>query len=301
MKHKETGGNKITSVSNRLWLIVGVLLLVGFGLVGAAIAQDSTPADDHLLTGITFLPVDDILEGELNVTNFANDGTATLPIVTTVPVACSIVYGTTPAFGSLAVDLDMAGGTHTDHSPLLSNLEPETLYYYRVQGVDDFGVIYVSEVMTFTTPSLEVIENTNLASPELGAEVIGYSSAFGGADLEARWGALSAVDGSGNSAWSSAGDGDEAWIEIRLAQRSQIHRIEYWSRLMSDGTSQVFECTVTTDDGVVHGPFTIPDADQAYSFDVDFETTTLRFDAVRSSGGNTGAVEFGVYGESVSP
>lgn len=68
---------------------------------------------------------------------------------------------------------------------------------------------------------------------------------------------------------------------------------------MSDGTSQVFEFTVTADDGTVYGPFEVPDANQAYSFDVDFETTTLRFDVVSSSGGNTGAVEFGVYGEYV--
>lgn len=282
--------------TNRWWYIAGTVLLIGCSALGAAFAQDGTLPDD-LFTGITFRSVNDILDGELTVTNFANDGTATLPITTTVPVACTVVYGTTPEFGVLAVDLDMDGGTHTDHSPLLVNLAPETTYYFRVQGTDDLGVIYLSDVMMFTTPPRQVVANTNLASPELGAQIIGYSSAFGGADIEERWGALSAVDGSATSAWSSAGDGDEAWIEIRLAQRSQIDRIEYWSRAMSDGTSQVFGFTITTDDGTVHGPFTVPDADKPYAFDVDFQTTTLRFDVVRSSGGNTGAVEFGVYGE----
>jgi hypothetical protein len=284
-------------IAKRVGLIVGALLFV-FALASVAAAQESTP--DDILSGVTIRSVEEILEGELTVTNFASDGTATLPITTTVPVACSIVYGTTPEFGSLAVDMDMDGGTHTDHSPLLLNLEPETTYYFRVQGTDDSGVIYLSKVMTFTTPPQQTAENTNLASPELGAEIVGFSSAFGGAGLEERWGALSAVDGSGNSAWSSAGDGDEAWIEFRLAQRSQVNRIDYWSRAMSDGTSQVFAFTITTDDGTVHGPFTVPDADQAYAFDVDFVTTTLRFDVVESSGGNTGAVEFGVYGEPVA-
>jgi len=107
---------------------------------------------------------------------------------------------------------------------------------------------------------------------------------------------MSAVDGSGNSAWSSQGDGDNAFIEIRLAQRSQIDRIEYWSRSMSDGTAQVFAFNISADDGTIYGPFEVPDANQAYSFEVDFETTTLRFSVVTSSGGNTGAVEFGVYG-----
>jgi hypothetical protein len=277
--------------------VIGTLvLLMGLGFANIIAAQDTVPLDE-LLTNVIFRPVEEILTGDLSVMNFASDGTATLPITTTVPVACSIVYGTTPEFGSLAVDLDMEGGTHTNHNPLLLNLEPETTYYFRVQGTDDFGVIYLSNVMTFTTPPQHVVENLNLASPEMGAEIVGYSSAFSGADLEERWGALSAVDGSGNSAWSSAGDGDEAWIEIRLARRSQIDRIEYWSRAMSDGSSQVFEFTITTDDGTVHGPFTVPDADQAYAFDVDFQTTSLHFDVVRSSGGNTGAVEFGVYGE----
>jgi hypothetical protein len=266
---------------NGIWFIVSMLMLAIFSLMGIAAAQEET-LTDTILSDVTFRTVEEILEGELIMTNFANDGTATLAITTTVPVACSIVYGTTPRFGSLAVDLDMNGGTHTDHNP--------------VQGVDDFGVIYLSEVMTFTTPPLQAVENTNLASPELGAEIVGYSSAFGGADLEERWGVLSAVDGSRNSAWSSDGDGDEAWIEIRLAQRSQVNQIEYWSRSMSDGSSQVFEFTVTTDDGTVYGPFIVPDADQTYSFDVDFETASLRFDVVSSSGGNTGAVEFGVYG-----
>lgn len=286
----------MSRINRRKWFIGIFTLLVGIGFASSMAAQDTIPVDE-LLTNVTFRLVEAILTGDLVVTNFANDGTATLPITTTVPVACSIVYGTTPEFGSLAVDLDMAGGTHTEHNPLLLDLEPETTYYFRVQGTDDFGVIYLSDVMTFTTPPRQAVENTNLASPELGAEITGYSSTFGGADLTERWGALSAVDGSSNSAWSSAGDGNDAWLEIRLAQRSQINRIEYWSRVMSDGTSQVFEFTITTDDGRVYGPFTVDDADQAYSFEVDFQTTTLRFDVVSSSGGNTGAVEFGVYGE----
>jgi len=283
---------------NKIASVVMVLALVSMILTGLAAAQD-TPSIDTILESVTFQSVDEILTDDLTVTNFASDGTASLPIKTTIPVACTIVYGKTSDFGTLAVDLDMNGSTHTDHNPLLTNLEPETTYYFRVQGTDDSGIIYLSEVMTFTTPAFEAAAITNLASPELGAEIIGYSSAFGGADLDERWGASSAVDSSANSAWSSAGDGDDAWLEIRLAQRSHIERIEYWSRSMSDGTSQVFEFTVTADDGTVYGPFEVPDANQAYSFDVDFETTTLRFDVVSSSGGNTGAVEFGVYGEYV--
>lgn len=68
---------------------------------------------------------------------------------------------------------------------------------------------------------------------------------------------------------------------------------------MSDGTAQIREFTVTTDSGEVYGPFVLPDASQAYQFDVDFEATTLRFAVVSSMGGNSGAVEIAVYGEPV--
>ncbi|MEZ4671402.1 MAG: discoidin domain-containing protein [Anaerolineae bacterium] len=281
------------------WLLL-CIVVINFSLTGIIIAQDTNNTVDALLKNVVVRPIGDIVDAELIVTNFANDGTATLPITTSVPVACSIVYGTTSDFGSLSVDQDMNGGTHSVHNPLLKNLEPETKYYFRVQGTDDAGIIYLSDVMTFITPAQQPATTTNLASPEMGAEITGYSSAFGNAGLTATWGAQSAVDGSPNTAWSSAGDGDKAWLEIKLAQRSQIDRIEYWSRSMSDGTSRVLEFTITADDGTVYGPFSLPDASQAYSFNVDFQTTTLRFAVVKSSGGNTGAVEFGVYGTPIA-
>lgn len=274
-----------------------LLAATAFGLWATALAQDDDPVLDALIESVTFKPIDEIVDDALIVTNFASDGSATLPIETSVPVACSIVYGTTTEFGSLSVDQDMDGGTHSEHNPLLTGLAPETTYYFRVQGVDDAGVIYLSDVMTFTTPPQSTEEVTNLASPELGAEIVGYSSAFRDADIDETWGAGSAFDGSPNSAWSSAGDGDDAWIEVRLAQRSRVDRVAFWSRSMTDGTAQVYEFTVTTDTGETYGPFTLPDAAQSYEFEVSFEAETLRFDLIRSSGGNTGAVDIGVFGE----
>jgi hypothetical protein len=101
----------------------------------AACSQAQTEPTSSLTEGYTFRPVEDIIDADLEVTNFANDGSATLPIHTSVPVTCTVVYGTTPEFGSLTLDQDMAGGTHSDHNPLLSGLEPETEYYFRVQGM----------------------------------------------------------------------------------------------------------------------------------------------------------------------
>lgn len=283
---------------HRLMILVALLILTGIVLSARHItAQDDEfqPPED-----VTFQPIDAIIEADLDVTNFANDGTATLPIETSIPVACSIVYGPTPEFGSLSLDMDMAGGPHTDHSPLLTGLEPETTYYFRVQGVDAAGTIYLSDVMTFTTPPRSDEPVTNLASPELGAEITGASSAFGGADLDDPWGAGSAFDGNPNTAWSSAGDGNEAWIEVRLAERARITAVEFWTRFMSDGSAQITSFTVTTDSGETFGPFDLPDAEQAYTFEVDIEAETLRFDVTSSTGGNTGAVDIAVYGEPVA-
>ena len=65
---------------------------------------------------------------------------------------------------------------------------------------------------------------------------------------------------------------------------------------MSDGIAQVFAFTIITDGGEVLGPFLLKDAGQAYRFDVDTVARSLRLDVVDSSGGNTGLIEFAVYG-----
>jgi len=266
-------------------------------LMTLAACSPATASQSSLPDGVTMRSIDEIVSQPLEVSNFANDGSATLPIHTTVPVACTIVYGTTPEFGSLSLDQDMAGGTHSDHNPLLSGLEPETKYYFRVQGVDESGVIYISDVMTFTTPPRSTAEVTNLASPLLGAEITGFSSAFGNAAPDATWGAASAFDDNPNTAWSSAGDGNNAWIEVKLAKPARITAVSFYSRSMSDGSAITLAFTVTTDSGEVFGPFKVTDASQPYEFEIAFESQTLRFDLVDTTGGNTGVLDIAVYGE----
>ena len=191
----------------------------------------------------------------------------------------------------------MAGGAHTDHSPLLVGLEPETTYYFRVQGVDASGMVYLSEVMTFTTPPEDTSVIENLASPVLGAEIIGYSSAFGDAAPSDSWGIANAFDDNSNTAWSSAGDGNTAWVEIKLAQPARITAVSFHSRSMADGSAITQAFTVTTETGQVLGPFSLPDASQPHQFEVAFEAQTLKFELMDTTGGNTGAVDIVVYGE----
>ena len=110
------------------------------------------------------------------------------------------------------------------------------------------------------------------------------------------WGADSALDGQRGTAWSSNGDGDDAFVEVELAQPAQLHAVEVWTRSMSDGTAQIFAFTLTTDTGDVLGPFELPDAAQIFRFEVDTVDRSLRLAVIESSGGNTGLVEFAVYG-----
>lgn len=268
-------------------LLLPAFLLTACGGTGGAQLTDQ----------VAFHSIDEIIEQPLEVTNFANDGSAAVPIHTTVPVACTIVYGNTPEFGSLSLDQDMAGGVHSDHNPLLSGLEPETTYYIRVQGVDELGAIYLSEVMTFTTPARENVTVENLASPSLGAEIVGYSSAFGNSSPKEPWGAASAFDDNPNTEWSSAGDGDNAWIQVKLTKPARITAVSFHSRSMSDGSATTLAFTVTTESGEVFGPFEVRDASQPYEFEVAFEAQTLRFDLLDTTGGNTGVVDIAVYGE----
>ena len=134
----------------------------------------------------------------------------------------------------------------------------------------------------------------NLASLDNGARVVAVSSAFGGAALGEPWGGEGAIDGDPTTQWSSDGDGDDAWIEIELAEPAAVVRIGFWTRTM--GTSaEIRSFQVVSDDGETHGPFALAGpADMSY-FDVDFTTQRLRFEAVETSAGNTGAVEIEVY------
>ena len=261
--------------------------------VEAATSATANPLTENY----NILSINEIVDQELIVTNFANDGSATLPIHTNVPVACTIVFGTTPEFGFLSLDQDMAGGTHSDHNPLLSGLAPETEYFFRVQGIDDDGNLYLSETMSFTTPPQDTSLTDNLASPDRGATIIGVSSAFGDAAPDAQWGALSAFDDNGNTEWSSAGDGDEAWIEVELAERAAIEQITFQTRSMSNGTAIALAFTITTDSGETFGPYELPDAENSFDFETTFEAKTLRFDLVETTGGNTGAINIAVFGE----
>ena len=56
---------------------------------------------------------------------------------------------------------------------------------------------------------------------------------------------------------------------------------------------------MVTDLDETYGPFELDNAADVHYFDVDLTAERLRFEAIDTSGGNTGAVEIEVYGEPV--
>jgi len=220
---------------------------------------------------------------------------AQLNFISSVPLACNIVYGESKSYGEITNDPNMSSTAIVDHNPILSGLKPDTQYFYRVQGVSADGRVYVGKTSSFRTTKKPLGEKINLASITTGAQVIAVSSNYGNGANDAPWGATSAVDDARSTAWSSNGDGDNAFLEIKLAKMTLLAEAAVWTRTMSDGTAQIFKFTLTTDKGNVFGPFDLPDASKAYHFPLGVEASTIRMDVLESSGGNTGLVEFGVY------
>jgi hypothetical protein len=232
-------------------------------------------------------PIEAILVGDINIDPDPSGTVATFAVDTSIPVACAVVYGTDDSFGSLAVDNDMQGGAHENHGPLLTGLEPDTEYQYILQGSDADGTFYRSDVMTFRTPvAAESDIGTNYST---SATVVGSSS-----DFSDSFAAELAIDGDLSTEWSSLGDGDDAWIEIQLDAPREISGVFLRTREMSDGTAIVETFTVTIDGGKALGPFEA--GAKTLSIEQPVTGQLVRIDAVTTTGGNTGAVEIGIFG-----
>lgn len=253
--------------------------------VTLALAACSAPSAERR----EVLPIDDILTTEVVITPDATGTSAVLTVETTIPVACSVVYGVDDSFGLIATDEDMAGGAHHDHQPRLRGLTPGTTYRYRLQGSDAAGNLYRSQTMTFTTPdaATQRAPGENVAAR---ATIAGFSSEF-----SERFAATNAIDGDPATEWSSDSDGDDAFITLDLGRPEPIVGIGFWSREMGDGSAIIEQYTVTVDGGNTLGPF--PAGPGLTISDVAFTGQVLRFDATTTTGGNTGAAEIEIYRE----
>lgn len=286
----------------------GILIGLGVGLVvipavlGIALLADDAGTDttstdgmgggnamsDDALANSGVFDFNEILDGSINLEVGPDARSATVRLNTTIDLVCAVAYGPTNGLGALATDTDMAGGGHRDHSPILVGLEPDSDYFYRLQGVAADGRLFVSDLMTFTTGagSDATTPAPNIAG---GASVVDVSSEFSGA-----FAAANAVDGDLATEWSSAGDGNDAFITIDLQFPADVVGVGFRTREMSDGTSITNSFTVTVDGEETFGPFQAGPG--LAVIPVSFFGQIIRFDVESSTGGNTGAVEIEVYG-----
>ncbi len=235
----------------------------------------------------------EILDGEIDVQLEPDGSAAVIRLNTSIDVACAVAYGPTTAFGSLATDTDMAGSGHSVHQPRLVGLEADTEYFYRIQGVGGDGRIFVSDVMSFIT-GVSAGAETPAPNIATGGEVVDVSSEF-----SAAFAGENAIDGDLGTEWSSAGDGDGAFITIDLRFPAEVVGVGFRTRAMSDGTSITTSFSITVDGTQTFGPF---DAGQGLVVvPVGFFGQVVRFDVETSTGGNTGAVEVEIYGSFPPP
>jgi hypothetical protein len=218
----------------------------------------------------------------------ASDGrTATLYVHTSIKAICAVAYGPTAPYGQLATDRAMDPSGHQDHAAFLTGLTPRTSYLYRLQGVGIDGRLYRSPVYSFQTPAAtQQVDSRNVA---IGASVLKVSSVFS-PDFAAKY----AVDGDPGTEWASQGDGNHAFITIKLRRTVRVIAVAFHTRSMGDGTAITKTYSVTVDGKKTYGPFRASPGSAVNR--VAFTGQVIRFSVVQSTGGNTGASEVAVYG-----
>jgi hypothetical protein len=220
----------------------------------------------------------------------AADGkSAVVRVRTDPPTVCAIAYGRTASLGSIANDPSMGGTAISRHVVVLRGLTPNTTYRFRLTATDAQGRVFqTTQIGMFkTTPSATAAGSRDIAA---GAKVVAVSSQW-----STDYRGANAVDGQLGTEWASAGDGDRAFITIDLGKKRKIGGVSFLTREMGDGTAITRTFDVVVDGGKRYGPFAAGNPTHPRIAAVSFTGRRLRFDVVKSTGGNTGAVEIEVF------
>lgn len=213
-------------------------------------------------------------------------------VTTSEPMICAIVWGEDDSLGNFNNSLDMAGTGIVQHDVVLPGVEPGMEYSFVVQGTTADGTLYRSEPGTF------VIPDTGSTSPpaDRGPNLAQGATVEASSEFNDAFAASNAVDGDLTTEWSTAGDGDDAWIAVDLGESAEVAAVEFLTRSMTDGSATAETYTVRIDGGDELGPFPAGNAADRQPAEVSAEGQLFEFRVESSSGGNTGAVEVGVYG-----
>lgn len=262
------------------------LLVLGFGLLVAACGGD----------GDAVRPF-----SEVQATEFVFENDPTFPdrgifrVDTTEPMICAIVWGETESLGNFNNSLAMNGTGIVVHDVFLPGARPGVEYFYKVQGSTADGTLYETEMATFVLPEAGAAAGSE-AMPEhgenlaLSAKVVDVSSEF-----SSSWVAANAIDDDLGTEWSTAGDGDGAFIVIDLGEAKEVAGVEFLTRTMADGSATTTTFYVVVDGGLRLGPFDAGNPADPGLNATEFTGQVLRFEVETTTGGNTGAIEIRVF------
>ena len=235
-----------------------------------------------------------------------------------LPALHSLAYSSTdPAI----IDLARNEGTSAEAVPnlKLTALDPDTEHNVAGCFVDTMAFVCCAQPipLSFATeaPSTsdsggefgEECYGDNVALLDLEAVIMDVSSNYGNNGLESAFGGNKAIDGRSASAWSSFGDGDDAFISVKLAKPVNIAGVGVWSRAMV-GSAEIRSFSLTLSNSVgsdrcitMLGPYDLPDTETLYKFNLLSESDgkkefdEIRLDVETSTGGNTGLRTLEVY------
>jgi len=292
--------------SRRLVLLVASVVALLTAACSGGDGDDSADASVR--------PFADVQDSELAFEIDPNDpNRAIFHVTTTIPMICSITWGSTEDMGNQNNSLSMNGTGIEQHDVVLPGAESGEKYFFTVQGADAEGNLYKSELLSVTIP------DTGSAEFALGADTFTRSDEGGPSAVEApattdpraagdnlaldatitdvssefsdSFAAARAIDGDLSTEWSTQDDGDSAFIELDLGEPRDIAGVEFVTRTMADDSATTSTFTVAVD-GEPFGPFDAATVRTSRFAALDGVTgQVVRIDVDASTGGNTGAVE----------
>ena len=255
---------------------------------------------------------------ELSIESVTSNS-ATFELSSTPPLATLHSLAFASSTDPTIIDLSRSETSSVESDPDLglSGLDSSTTYTVAGCFIDTNAEVCCARPIPlgFTTSadmndsdetSGEECYDYNAALLDAGASVVDVSSNYGNGDIDSSFGGNKAIDGRSASAWSSFGDGDDAYILIKLAQPLPIAGIGVWSREMV-GSSQIASFSLTLSNSMSDrcitflGPYDLPDTKSLYKFNLAEQLDKgkiydeVRFDVDTSNGGNTGLRVLEVY------
>ncbi len=218
-------------------------------------------------------------------------------VETTEPMICAIVWGETDTLGRFNNSLAMNGTGIIEHNVFLPNARGGETYVYRVQGSTADGTLYQTELASFTLPDPPPPASADEDASDLGVDLrAGATIVEVSSEFSDFWGGANALDGDASTEWSTAGDGDDAYITIDLGAMQDIGAFEFVTRSMADGSATILAYSVILEDGTRLGPFEAGTPARPALQRAEVRGRLLRFEVDASTGGNTGAIEIRVFG-----